>query len=1790
MADDPTDWVLKRRREIEAQRLAAEAARLDEEPLVPAAPGSALYPSMSVMREPVDVDNARLKAMQALQDAGQVRLGNTYDALEWGSTSQADPPPAVPAKPSLFQAAERAFSPLTITKDERDPGLMARVRAAGGRALEMNEVLFRPGLDALVGLQTATRDLPDTEVTAATPLAERVQAGLTRGVKRAADALVPDALVERYDEGGPSVMGDIGRSLEALGGGAEPLPGVGALPGAGRFDMETFRRGIMNPESGPSGWARSAQVVGKALQAPESIREKVLGTPRHELEDDVEGAPAENVATWAMRVLGTVPESGVLTMAENATIPVPGRLLDGPSDDDNAFVRLLTDATPRLVRSGDLLGLPSGTAAGTEVDGQVDGALRDFFGRVERGEGAEVDLAKAAGHLLGPEWASTGYAAGLLASMGFNWESVLLAPGAKLGKIAARARALGHVTEAGILERTAAGLSGSTVSMADTIGAQLGEQALRGKDLPVEVKAFADRLARDIAGASYDEVRASEGFAPMPAVDEAQHARMGGGDVRRGDFQPVDSPAKGMSWDQFEKMGGRRPAGFASEVEPVVIREPTSAVPKVTEESLNDLAPGNLYVLRNKVGSVVGTFEDLEEGLRTMHARGWDGDQLWRSGQKPIAVWTPETLMREEMGGGGMAVVKSEPIHQIRMTAGAGSGDSTIGQKILKDKLGKDPKKTLRSFLDRERAAAGKAVVDLSFGYRTKSRSPIRRQDQRAKQGSEGGVSIAEGEQGAVSMPGAPSSDGPVQGPMPLTEYIAREATALWSRDKLGADEVAILPTGAVVSLGDKRRILSALDEDLRAVGLGLGDDQKVLEGGKLAYPAMVEALKEKYGSTVDPTTPEGLRELRAAGMRYHGGRLADARMGVRGQPRFAQRLVAAIAATGGGRRRESQALRSVLDTGNGRWTLRSFVDGAFGDPTAGLGEAQRSALLRVRSLLERAPDEVMGELDAATAAYRQEAGKWGWQVLTQDELARVMHATYLPHRTVTPTQAADAAMIDEVLVPLDGSQATAESVYTARDRVLDQLPEWGRDATPSVTAAALHRLSEDIHAKMREGGRELMTQLYATVGLTPKTHPELVSHMSPTTLEAVYRELVLEGRATSPTFDRIEADPKKARTVGQKPVDYNVAMLGFLVNARRRELLQQGFRDLFDVGLILTSDEKFVRSHQSLGDLTESLERVASGHAWTTAPDGTRTYHMTEAEAVWAEQTLLRMGIEPGSGQPLVKVKLGGATGPREFRVPRHLEQSIVQAMTSGRVDTFEQALDTSAFDAVAFDSLLRLWKASATHGLLLPRPSYFLGQTLSALQLQAMFHGAAGVVTAAPAVVGSAILPPFIQKPGMTGEILKRLASDEFQPRFRAWFPPAEYLRTADGTLHHVDELATAAREYGLADTIVAYETAPSIKRLVSEQNHRLGRLRMPVRVWNQLIRDWAGSIDQANRVSTFLREVERGASFGDAAKTARTTALDFRNLTPAEVRTIRHGFTFYAYMRKSVDSAFLAYMQNPSRVGKQLRLAHWMSTNDQTDVQRGQVEAQDVARLRPGKVFAALLGKSWTGDVEDKQPRGATQDRWAWSTPGVGISAPLATLLLLLDPDEALQSMNPLLDSAGVALLGKRRLAGASVDEPDSVVTVPPLLVEGLGPLSSVLRDVLDVGPAPMGPFDDPAMAGSAPSVELGAPAKWAAGAGMRSQQFPTSEGTRAKKRAAAITNILLGPFVRNVTDWYTAATEAGNPNLSDVEEAAFFLLGLKLRPEITPAEAQYQATREIEGRAKDVQTATETLSPP
>ncbi len=1752
---DPTDWVLKRRRELEAQRLAAEADDLvTSTPVYPVAPGTTSYDALSVQREPVDVDNARLDAQEALRKAGEVRLGNTYDALEWASRSQADAPPPIPAKPSLAQVAERALSPLQIVRDERDPGLMARVKATGGRALEMNEALFRPALDALVGLQTATRDLPDTEVNADTPLPERFRAGLTRGVKRAGDALVPDALVEQYDNEGPSSMGEIGRALEALGAGQEPLPGSGPIPGAGEFDLDTLRRGILNPEAGPSGWARSAQVVGKALQAPEAMRETVLGAPRHELEDDVEGAPAENMAMWAMRVLGTVPEAGVLTMAENTTVPVPQRLLDGPSDDDNVFVRLLTDATPRLTRSGDLLGLPSGTAAGTEVDGAVDGAVRDFFGRVERGEGAEVDLAKAAGHLLGPEWASTGYAAGLLASMGFNWESVLLAPAGKLGKLASRARALGHVSEASLLERTAAAFEGSTVSMADTIGSQLAEQAAGGKALPTEVKAFADRVARDIVGASFDEVRASEGFAPMPAMDEAQSTRLAAGDVKPEDSAPV---------------GLRPPELPASAV--------TQVVPRF--EDLNNLAPGNQYVLRNKVGAVVRIFTDLDEAIGFMHQRGWEGDQLWRSGLKPIVTWGSVPIKEVLRPDGSMTWMKADPSQRVlQMTRGAGSGDLTVGEKLLKQPKIREAR-ALRSFTDAKAAATGKAIVDLSFGRRSKGRRPVARRQ----------PSPPDAE---VGMPGAPEP-GQVQGPMSLTEHIVREATALWARDKLGADEVAILPTGAVVSHGDRRRILASLDKDLSDAGLGRGDDQRVLGGAKLSYPSTVEVLQAKYGTTADPSTPTGLRELREAGMRYHGGRLADARMGVKGQPRFAQRLVAAIATTGAGRRWEPEALRTALDTGANGWTVRAFVDGAFGDPTAGLGESQRAALLRVRSLLERAPDEVMGELDNALAAYREEVGRGTFEVMTQDEIARVMHATYLPHRTVKPAQAKAAALIDATLAPPDGRPLTSTDVFAARDQVLTELPEWARNATPEVTAAALRRWSDSVHAKMREDGRELMAQLYATAGKTVKTHPELVKFMTVENFEAVYRELVLEGQPTSPTFDAIEGNRTTARLrPGQKAVDYNVAILGFLVNQRRRDLLNQGFRDLLAEGLLITSDEKYARSHQALTPLTESLERVASGNAWTTAPDGTRTYHMTEAEATWAEQTLLRMGVEPGSDQSLSTVKLGGAEGPREFRVPRYLEQALVQAMTSGKVDTLGAALEGGLLgleDRLSLQALLRTWKASATHGLLLPRPSYNLGQTLSALQLQSMFHGFAAAAGATPAVVGSAILPPFIQKPGMTGEILKRLASDEFQPKFRAWFPPAEYLRTVDGTLYHIDELATAAREYGLADTIVAFETAPSIKRLVSEQNSRLGRLRMPVRVWNQLIRDWAGSIDQANRVSTFLREVERGATFGDAAKTARTTALDFRNLTPAEVRTIRHGFTFYAYMRKSVDAAFLAYMQNPGRVGKQLRMAHWMATDERTDVQRGQVDSQDVARLRPGKVLAVLLGRSWRGDVEDTQPRSVAQDKWAWSTPSVGISAPLSTLMLLLDPDEALQSMNPITDAASVGLLGRRRLVGAAVDEPDSVVTVPPLLAEGLGPISATLRSVLDVGPAPMGTFDDPALAGVEPSIELGSPAKWAAGAGMESQQNPGSTGTVARKRAAAITNILLGPFVRNTQDWWNAATAAGNPNLGELEEAAFFLLGLKLRPEITTTEAEYQATKAIERSAGDVETATQTLLP-
>lgn len=1070
---------------------------------------------------------------------------------------------------------------------------------------------------------------------------------------------------------------------------------------------------------------------------------------------------------------------------------------------------------------------------------------------------------------------------------------------------------------------------------------------------------------------------------------------------------------------------------------------------------------------------------------------------------------------------------------------------------------------------------AGARGADLAILEADLRKAPPRKLMNITGQGTVFGRAIMQAQSGLVAAE-----------PTTLAGQVVRDAFRLWARNNTSSDLLVYLPTGAMVSPHDRRAIMGRVERDLREAGLSWTDegDLKFVQGGELSesQAAALAALQQRVGLLPEKQgREEMLRKLTNKLVRYHGGVLADVAHKISGVPGFAQSLQDALGMLHTDRREWTGALKVLRDTPYATSLVKAFA----ADAMAALPAPTREVMTRLRSRLERIPDDTLSTLRESVSRYRQDNKVGMFAPLSQSEMADVLVDHF---REWQPVGKVEATQADRIQTVLDAGDEAA--MVALRNDLAPVLPAWARDTdSPELIATALTQHNDKIRQQMRDAGRDYAEGLYASADLGGRGIADQIKVQE--SLEALYREVFLDGVRNGPAFKAI------TQNLGKREASQTHAMLAFIVAQRRRQVLAEEFSELLDVGAIVSKDEEFVRSAQRLDDKFHALTTIATGSGYRIDERGRRVYAMPEGLVTWAEDRLQAMGIEPGAGEQLIEVKVG--KDQRAFLVPKHIEQTMIQLLSAGKVTSLDEAITKGMTSDTAGRKLIgetyRLWKEGMTVGFVAPRPTYILGQILGQVQLLALTRGPAEALATTPTLFKSIL--PGINRYGLVGELQKRLSDP---PRLFESAPTDRMLRTATGQLVSINELERLARDYGLGDSIVSFEAGQQLQSILTQETTRIGRLAFLPSEWQRMLRETAGAVDQSARLSVFVAEIKKGTPAAEAARVAKAAALDFRNITPFEAAYMRWWVTFYAYLRKSSDAVVSVALRHPERVLQQMKVAHASHIAGRTETQLGAEEGGEAGRLR-----VAPAGNGWGSDIAT--PDGRLNNRYTYSlqTPAVGVSEMFENLAVFAAPfavvtgnasatDRLLGGVSPFIDLTSIAVTGQRAqnayrsfLRGGA-EPTDTELTVPEWMMSS--PLGPAIRDYFMVEPVMLREQDDPLLAQPSAGNLLGTTgvrgARWQVGSSTAALKNP---GERALAvRSWAMFMLAIGATTTNFENYSRAvgATKP-RPDLTQWDERAY-LFGLRPGRELTPAEAGYQQDRAREREAKAIAADADALT--
>lgn len=313
------------------------------------------------------------------------------------------------------------------------------------------------------------------------------------------------------------------------------------------------------------------------------------------------------------------------------------------------------------------------------------------------------------------------------------------------------------------------------------------------------------------------------------------------------------------------------------------------------------------------------------------------------------------------------------------------------------------------------------------------------------------------------------------------------------------------------------------------------------------------------------------------------------------------------------------------------------------------------------------------------------------------------------------------------------------------------------------------------------------------------------------------------------------------------------------------------------------------------------------------------------------AQRILAGLGWKYGEGVAWQRY----AIGDREVFLPELLVKEITGVIdrTSklGSAWSTEWAKGGTGGVASKLDSVIRpvldtlswtlgIARIGLTTGLILPNPSYFVGNMFGGMLQAYEGMGLRGVLD----ITSSAVFLPG-ERAAMTRAVMARVWNGGVGINF--YRPNVAPIITPSGAIWTADSLTEAYTKYGLNTSFPRAE-APrvlleDIQRVPGTKWERWKRDPwMPARYWQDLIMETATSVDNFYRVATFIDGLKRGLSADQSAELARLVAFDYGAMTDFERSTARNVVMFYSYMRRNLDLTLWTLMNNPGRVMGLLR----------------------------------------------------------------------------------------------------------------------------------------------------------------------------------------------------------------------------------------------------------------------------
>lgn len=1525
---------------------------------------------------------------------------------------------------------------------------------------------------------------------------------------------------------------------------------------------------------------------------------------------DDQGVPEETDLLAALRILGTAVPATIIETVSRAPLPTKRGLEQNASAALNALAEGegIAKAAHQLftVRT---LGEQVGAAPGfnQRVRRTDEGVFRDWMQgvleRIERGDSLEVDAASAFRQLgtepvplgLGennPLPETVGWWMGLAIDTVANWETLAAKVPRGILRTAQRVERLGELApKTSKLERMMRAVADHEIPIHEWLADQAWQHVTDGgsiDDLPARWRARADDVSLNEYGMTAGELGELEGRgarqapagAGLSAPDEyaaaqAKATTTQAAVVDPGTGEKLYVPEAAMKRSGEPKQTWKRPPlppfqnpdrihtavdwwdAAADHYRPGAY--PPGGYNIARHEGYRRIVDGidqqpdvPRYVLLNKERDVIATgsmYHVANVMLDRAKAEGkFLGDELWFDVVRPVARW---------------GVLDSGAIgwRSDRLFA------SPVERRVIQLARQSDP----RAIPVRLQQLAAEQVKAAAAGSKTAARK-IAAADPKKIHRQAGRLILDQ----ITASPG-------IRDPNSRLYDVLTKAAQLEARDMLGSEQLRILPGGGMVPAGEWRSIMDRANERLgikperlREILRGQTPDPEELAklrdlGRRAGVPAQaIDAQMTPDGLLRGFVSPAALLQIHRQAVQEVAGIFADARYRVRAMPKFHEQLFSTLKLATQERTRWSDLGNTLV---RGRFSpVQALSRWLFEDPLHGVDPKIASELVRLRTAVERNADDLAHEFQRAegspVAKMVQIAGRYAQVIPEEVRLARTVRENTTLHNLALKTDA-DALKTGRSAVTPDQRAEDLLAVQLGLRPAFvrawhGELPVWANHQDPEVFVRGLEAWSRRTIKDAAESGRRWLEAVASVTGeyknfglsLLREQIAKVPDELAAKVYDEVFGAGALHGTATK---DALAGAGYKVDEINARD-----ALLVHAMNLRLDWLVTDGMDRLTAVGGVVRAGDPRTSALSAMA-LGQDKEWNAAARAWQ--------YKHSEAQTVWARQQLDRWGYDPGAqgGQLSGRMKLGR----REVVVPMQLGEVMQRYIDHGMVDS--RALTKNA----GYNSLMRYYKEWTTHGIGLPNPGYFTGQMLSMAPMLLTTQGLAGTARTAATIA---------RHPVLVGELMRRMQGAH--PSFVADLLQPTLMTEAKVPVH-LDELVRVAKEYGLGDSQTAFEVGRSFAEVVardgsdyrlldprkiglSERGRRLKNgATYAASTWQQAIRDFAGSFDQAARLGVYVEKVRQGMPLEQAALEARKAVLDFRDLTEAEKKYGRAIFTFYAFLRKNADAHTLALLENPSRVLGQFRLAHASLTEPAhtllNEIEQGQLDDNDLARLviyQTDNVYSrgGRPNTRYRTNSLQSPPIGASEYLMLCRMLGlVGLTGSALDLAGLdrgmplagykVDPDPLVSATVPAIQIPAILLLSA--VPGStpgSIDRP-SANRIPPILMRG--PWGAYVGRTFGVGPAELTDRDDPMIANEDASAELGFGRRgvWAAGSA------PTLTPDEAHRYRAMWQ--AFGRFVgRPVANANQLAIVAGlsdpPPDVSWGQFTTAYMLGLSWRP--------------------------------